>query len=44
MHSFRCPGDGDFPTASLIDVKGTLYGTTSMGGAYGGGTVFTLKP
>jgi len=38
--------DGDFPTAGLIEVKGTLYGTTSAGGgcylSYGCGTVFAL--
>jgi hypothetical protein len=31
------PGQG-----GLIDVKGTLYGTTAIGGAYGEGTVFRL--
>ena len=38
--------DGSFPSAGLIDVKGTLYGTTSAGGAYsdngGAGTVFSV--
>ncbi len=28
--------------ASLIDVEGTLYGTTAGGGKYGGGTVFSI--
>ncbi len=37
--------DGQYPQASLIDVNGTLYGTTSQGGAYcsdigGCGSVF----
>jgi len=45
--------DGAGPLSSLLDVKGTLYGTTQMGGAsamvpcypYGGcGTVFALDP
>jgi uncharacterized repeat protein (TIGR03803 family) len=36
--------DGLHPYASLIDVNGTLYGTTSGGGAYGNGTVFALTP
>ena len=43
--------DGADPEASLIDVKGTLYGTTYLGGAYcpngappGCGTVFSLNP
>jgi uncharacterized repeat protein (TIGR03803 family) len=31
------------PDANLIDVKGTLYGTTFAGGAYGDGTVFAIK-
>jgi uncharacterized repeat protein (TIGR03803 family) len=26
----------------LIDVNGTLYGTTFYGGAYGGGTIFSI--
>ena len=30
------------PTASLIDVQGTLYGTTTFGGSYGYGTVFSF--
>jgi uncharacterized repeat protein (TIGR03803 family) len=34
--------DGWSPEASLIVVKGTLYGTTSEGGAHGHGTVFAL--
>ncbi len=38
--------DGAAPFASLIDVKGTLYGTTMDGGVHGegGGTVFALDP
>jgi uncharacterized repeat protein (TIGR03803 family) len=43
LYNFRgYPYDGALPDAGLIDVKGTLYGTTSAGGAYGGGTVFTI--
>jgi uncharacterized repeat protein (TIGR03803 family) len=35
--------DGDFPETSLIiDTSGNLYGTTTSGGANGGGTVFKL--
>jgi uncharacterized repeat protein (TIGR03803 family) len=50
VHSFGkgCFGkkckDGSEPFANLIDVKGTLYGTTAGGGAIGAGTVFALKP
>jgi uncharacterized repeat protein (TIGR03803 family) len=34
--------DGAAPSASLVDVKGTLYGTTGYGGAGGLGTVFSV--
>lgn len=42
-------GDGYYPDAGLVmDKSGNLYGTTSVGGAYGassaGGTVFELTP
>ncbi len=36
--------DGDYPYAGLIDVGGTLYGTTYDGGANGYGTVFSVNP
>ncbi|HEX4157814.1 MAG TPA: choice-of-anchor tandem repeat GloVer-containing protein [Rhizomicrobium sp.] len=39
----NCP-DGANPVASLIDVKGTLYGTTGSGGANQYGTAFSLNP
>lgn len=39
----NCP-DGETPAAALIDVNGTLYGTTLYGGAHGGGTVFAFNP
>jgi uncharacterized repeat protein (TIGR03803 family) len=35
--------DGQFPEANLIDVSGTLYGTTQRGGAAGKGTVFSIN-
>jgi len=38
-----CP-DGQYPTSGLIDVNGTLYGTTEQGGNFGWGTVFSLDP
>ena len=44
LHSFGHGSDGATPLAGLIDVKGTLYGTTSAGGANGNGTVFALTP
>jgi uncharacterized repeat protein (TIGR03803 family) len=43
LHSFGSGSDGSEPYASLIDVNGTLYGTTYYGGTYGGGTVFALR-
>jgi hypothetical protein len=37
------PSDGANPVAPLsIDQNGSLYGTTLVGGAYGGGTVFQI--
>src|SRR5579862_8023787 len=47
LHAFD-GASGAEPVAGVIDVNGTLYGTTSLGGAYavrrnrGGGTVFSL--
>jgi hypothetical protein len=43
-------GDGAYPLAGLINVNGTLYGTTYTGGSFscfhhlGCGTVFALTP
>lgn len=47
VHSFTGGnGDGSYPSASLIDVDGTLYGTTRSGGTgcdtNGCGTVFAI--
>ena len=45
LHSFDGgTSDGSEPSAGLINVNGTLYGTTAEGGAYGGGTVFSITP
>jgi uncharacterized repeat protein (TIGR03803 family) len=46
IHPFSHTGaDGSDPNDGLaIDSSGNLYGTTSLGGAYGGGTVFELTP
>jgi uncharacterized repeat protein (TIGR03803 family) len=45
LYSFTGGADGAFPDASLIaDAEGTFYGTTTQGGDYGYGTVFTLSP
>lgn len=46
LYSFGSSGspccDGQNPWAGLIDVNGTLYGTTAGGGALGVGTVFSV--
>jgi uncharacterized repeat protein (TIGR03803 family) len=43
LHSFTGTPDGQGPHAGVIrDAAGTLYGTTSFGGAHGWGTVFKL--
>jgi uncharacterized repeat protein (TIGR03803 family) len=47
LHSFcgqRQCSDGQSPAAALVNVHGTLYGTTSYGGNKGDGTVFALDP
>ena len=45
LYSFQNGTDGEFPSGGLIfDALGNLYGTTSSGGAGGGGTVFKLTP
>ncbi len=46
LYNFQWPGDsGADPYGTLIsDGFGNLYGTTVMGGANGGGTVFELSP
>ena len=43
LYSFGMPYDGQQPKAGLIDVNGTLYGTTYKGGKYGAGTVFSMS-
>jgi uncharacterized repeat protein (TIGR03803 family) len=44
LHSFGSGSDGSGPKASLLDVKGTLYGTTQLGGTYGAGVIFKIDP
>lgn len=47
LHRFTPHGNpergGAYPWAGLVDVGGTLYGTTSEGGTHNGGTVFTIS-
>jgi uncharacterized repeat protein (TIGR03803 family) len=43
LHSFGSGGDGEAPDAGVIEGSaGNFYGTTSVGGAHGFGTVFML--
>jgi len=44
VHTFQNGDDGAIPKAPLIDVDGTLYGTTTTGGANGSGVAFALTP
>jgi uncharacterized repeat protein (TIGR03803 family) len=42
---YAFPGsDGTDPTDGLVDLNGTLYGTTEYGGKFGDGTVFAVLP
>jgi len=45
LYNFTGGADGGDPAAALVmDSKGILYGTTSLGGTSGDGTVFSLTP
>jgi uncharacterized repeat protein (TIGR03803 family) len=50
LHKFKGAADGSYPDHGLIDVNGTLYGTTPYGGkstacaANGCGTVYSITP
>ena len=44
LYSFKGGKDGAYPEAGLIDVNGTLYGTTSAGGSHDNGTVLISAP
>ena len=43
LHSFAGGSDGADPMAGLIDVNGTLYGTTGGGGSSKSGTVYRIS-
>ena len=42
LHSFGSGSDGVDPAAGLVDVNGTLYSTTYLGGAHARGTIFSI--
>jgi uncharacterized repeat protein (TIGR03803 family) len=42
LHTFIGAPDGAEPAAPLLNVKGTLYGTTAYGGSDNNGTVYTI--
>jgi uncharacterized repeat protein (TIGR03803 family) len=44
LHSFAGGNDGSYPDGLTLEASGDLYGTTSSGGAYNGGTVFKIVP
>ncbi len=44
LHNFSGGTDGAAPLDDLVDVNGTLYGTTEGGGTSNAGTVFSIKP
>jgi uncharacterized repeat protein (TIGR03803 family) len=44
LHDFGKGSDGTEPDGSLVQINGTLYGTTLNGGASGFGTLFSLSP
>lgn len=45
LHSFgNGAADGQLPVAQLLNVNGTLYGTTQLGGSSNSGTVFQMTP
>jgi uncharacterized repeat protein (TIGR03803 family) len=43
LYRFHGP-DGSSPLAGLLDVSGTFYGTTALGGSHNYGTVFAITP
>ena len=43
LHDFTGGSDGGYPAGSLVfDANGKIFGTTSVGGAYGFGVVFEI--
>lgn len=44
IHSFAYGSDGAHPWGTLVELGGNLYGTASLGGSSGIGTVFRIIP
>lgn len=45
LHSFTGTApDGAEPLGGLVNINGTLYGTTFYGGEHGNGIVFKIAP
>ena len=44
LHGLYSPLDGLQPLGQLLSLNGVLYGTTQAGGAYNGGTIFSINP
>jgi len=44
IYTFQGSTDGAFPSGTLINVGGVLYGVAESGGAWGYGSVFALNP
>ncbi len=45
LHSFGHGTDGEEPVGGVVvDTEGNVYGTTLLGGTYGNGTVYEIKP
>lgn len=42
LHRFAASSDGNYPDSDLINVNGTLYGTTANGGSADDGVVYSI--
>jgi uncharacterized repeat protein (TIGR03803 family) len=44
LHTFKGGDDGSAPRGAVLNIGGTIYGTTSSGGTCHCGTVFKVLP